>query len=81
MLSFQTFVLYGTRGGPIRHRILGALEVETHTVEELAALLGDSPRTLREHLAVLEANNMVNAHKRPDDTKYVLTDEALVLLK
>ena len=50
-------------------------------MDELAAILGDTPRTLRDHLAVLKANNMVNAHERLDDTEYVLTDEALSLPK
>ena len=81
MIYPQTFILNGTRGALTRSQIIRALETETHTVDELAAILGDTPRTLRDHLAGLKANNMVNAHERLDDTEYVLTDEALSLPK
>lgn len=76
MVDPQTFVLIGTRGGPKRSRILDVLEGEPHTLEELATDLGISPRALREHLDVLEANEMVDARESPDDTEFVLTAEA-----
>lgn len=79
MVDAQTFILVGTRSGPIRCQILGALEVEPHTVKELVKTVGGDPRTLREHLAVLKAYNIVDAHKRPGDTEYDLADEAPAL--
>lgn len=79
MADAQTFILIGTRSGPIRCQILGALEGEPRTVEELVETLGSDPRTLRKHLAVLKAHGIVDAHKRPGDTEYILADEAPAL--
>ena len=81
MVDPPTVVLTCTRGGLIRFQILGAPEVEPRTDEGLATTLGSDPSTLREHLVVLEANNMVDASKRTDTTEYVLADEAPPLPK
>lgn len=75
MVDSQSFILHGTRGGIVRSQILEALAAEPRTVEDLAATLRSDARTLRKHLAVLEANDMVDAPTGPDDTQYVLVEE------
>lgn len=52
-------VLSGTRGGPNRARILWELNERPRNANQLAADVGLAYKTVRHHLAVLEANDVV----------------------
>lgn len=81
LLSSQTFVLFGTRDGPTRFKIVEALEDETHTVDELAMELGENTCMLREQLDVLDDNNIVETDSRPENTRFVLSDQVSASLE
>jgi DNA-binding transcriptional ArsR family regulator len=53
------YLLAGTRGGPNRIRIIEILADRPHNAHQLAALLDLDYRTVRHHLDVLCANNVL----------------------
>ena len=53
------YVLSGTRGGPNRIRILGALEDRPQNANQLSDRLELDYSTVRHHLEVLEKHNVV----------------------
>lgn len=57
--SLMWYLLYGTRGGPNRRRLLEALERSPANAHQLAALLRLDYRTVRHHLRILERNGAV----------------------
>lgn len=57
--SLMWYLLYGTRGGPNRHRLLEALDRCPANAHQLAALLGLDYRTVRHHLRILERNGAI----------------------
>lgn len=71
MVDPGAFVLNGTRGARTRSRLLAALVRDRGSVEELAADLDLDPAEIREHLAVLQENELVEVHERPDGPVYV----------
>lgn len=57
--SLMWYLLYGTRGGPNRRRLLEALDRSPANAHQLAALLRLDYRTVRHHLRLLERNGAV----------------------
>jgi DNA-binding transcriptional ArsR family regulator len=57
--SLMWYLLYGTRGGPNRLRILEELERSPANAHRLAAHLGLDYRTVRHHLTLLERSGAV----------------------
>jgi DNA-binding transcriptional ArsR family regulator len=57
--SLMWYLLYGTRGGPNRRRLLGALEDAPANAHQLAERLGLDYRTVRHHLRILEKNGAI----------------------
>jgi DNA-binding transcriptional ArsR family regulator len=57
--SLMWYLLYGTRGGPNRLRILEALERQPANAHQLSDSLGLDYRTVRHHLRLLERNGAV----------------------
>ena len=57
--SLMWYLLYGTRGGPNRRRLLEALDRSPANAHQLAALLSLDYRTVRHHLRLLERNGAV----------------------
>ena len=57
--SLMWYLLRGTRGGPNRLRILGALERAPANAHQLSVSLGLDYRTIRHHLQLLERNGAV----------------------
>ena len=58
--SLMWYLLYGTRGGPNRRRLLEALDRSPANAHQLAALLRLDYRTVRHHLRILERNGAVS---------------------
>jgi DNA-binding transcriptional ArsR family regulator len=58
--SLMWYLLYGTRGGPNRRRLLEALEVTPANAHQLADRLGLDYRTVRHHLRILETNGAIS---------------------
>jgi hypothetical protein len=68
--SLMWYLLFGTRGGPNRRRLLEALLRSPANAHQLAAALGLDYRTVRHHLKILERNGAVtrpvgNAYAAP----------------
>src|SRR5580698_73212 len=57
--SLMWYLLFGTRGGPNRRRILDELVRSPANAHQLAATLGLDYRTVRHHLRLLEKNGAV----------------------
>ncbi|MGI0129193.1 MAG: ArsR/SmtB family transcription factor [Thermoplasmata archaeon] len=57
--SLMWYLLFGTRGGPNRRRILEALTRSPANAHQLAATLFLDYRTVRHHLRLLEKNGAV----------------------
>ncbi len=57
--SLMWYLLFGTRGGPNRRRLLQALDRSPANAHQLAALLRLDYRTVRHHLRLLERNGAV----------------------
>jgi hypothetical protein len=57
--SLMWYLLFATRGGPNRRRLLGELDRSPANPHQLAALLGLDYRTIRHHLRVLERNGAI----------------------
>lgn len=57
--SLMWYLLFGTRGGPNRRRLLEALERSPANAHQLAETLGLDYRTVRHHLRILERNGAV----------------------
>jgi predicted transcriptional regulator len=57
--SLMWYLLFGTRGGPNRLRLLEALERSPANAHQLAAGLHLDYRTVRHHLKLLERNGAV----------------------
>lgn len=57
--SLMWYLLYGTRGGPNRRRILEELEVRPGNAHQLASSLALDYRTVRHHLRLLERSGAV----------------------
>ncbi|HEV2317837.1 MAG TPA: helix-turn-helix domain-containing protein [Thermoplasmata archaeon] len=57
--SLMWYLLYGTRGGPNRLRLLEALDRSPSNAHQLAALLALDYRTVRHHLRLLEHHGAV----------------------
>jgi hypothetical protein len=53
------YLLFGTRGGPNRRRILDELVRSPANAHQLSAVLGLDYRTVRHHLRLLERNGAV----------------------
>jgi hypothetical protein len=68
--SLMWYLLFGTRGGPNRRRLLEELVRSPANAHQLAAALGLDYRTVRHHLQILERNGAVtrpvgNAYAAP----------------
>jgi DNA-binding IclR family transcriptional regulator len=68
--SLMWYLLFGTRGGPNRRRLLEHLVRSPANAHQLAAALGLDYRTVRHHLRILERNGAVtrpvgNAYAAP----------------
>jgi DNA-binding IclR family transcriptional regulator len=68
--SLMWYLLFGTRGGPNRRRLLEELVRSPANAHQLAAALGLDYRTVRHHLKILERNGAVarpvgNAYAAP----------------
>jgi predicted ArsR family transcriptional regulator len=57
--SLMWYLLFGTRGGPNRRRILDELVRSPANAHQLAASLSLDYRTVRHHLRILERNGAV----------------------
>ena len=57
--SLMWYMLYGTRGGPNRRRLLEELTRTPANAHQLAAALELDYRTVRHHLRILERNGAV----------------------
>jgi DNA-binding transcriptional ArsR family regulator len=57
--SLMWYLLYGTRGGPNRLRIVGELERRPANAHQLAGSLALDYRTVRHHLRLLERSGAV----------------------
>lgn len=57
--SLMWYLLFGTRGGPNRRRLLEELTRSPANAHQLAASLGLDYRTVRHHLRILERNGAV----------------------
>ena len=57
--SLMWYLLFGTRGGPNRRRILDELVRSPANAHQLAAALSVDYRTVRHHLRILEKNGAV----------------------
>ncbi|MCI4372365.1 MAG: winged helix-turn-helix domain-containing protein [Thermoplasmata archaeon] len=57
--SLMWYLLFGTRGGPNRRRILDALVLSPANAHQLAATLSLDYRTVRHHLKLLERNGAI----------------------
>jgi len=57
--SLMWYLLYGTRGGPNRLRVLEVLERQPANAHQISALLALDYRTVRHHLRLLEKNGAV----------------------
>ncbi len=58
--SLMWYLLFGTRGGPNRLRLLRALVRSPANAHQLAAALDLDYRTVRHHLRILERNGAVS---------------------
>jgi len=65
--SLMWYLLYGTRGGPNRLRILEELERQPANAHQLAGSLALDYRTVRHHLRLLERSRAVS---RPVGDEY-----------
>jgi DNA-binding transcriptional ArsR family regulator len=68
--SLMWYLLFGTRGGPNRRRLLDELVRSPANAHQLSASLGLDYRTVRHHLRILERNGAVtrpvgNAYAAP----------------
>jgi predicted transcriptional regulator len=68
--SLMWYLLFGTRGGPNRRRLLDELLRSPANAHQLSASLGLDYRTTRHHLKILERNGAVtrpvgNAYAAP----------------
>jgi hypothetical protein len=68
--SLMWYLLFGTRGGPNRRRLLEALERSPANAHQLAEILQLDYRTVRHHLKLLERHGAVgrpvgNAYATP----------------
>jgi len=57
--SLMWYLLFGTRGGPNRRRILDELVRSPANAHQLAASLSVDYRTVRHHLRILERNGAI----------------------
>jgi hypothetical protein len=57
--SLMWYLLFGTRGGPNRRRILDELTRSPANAHQLAAALGLDYRTVRHHVHILERNGAI----------------------
>jgi DNA-binding transcriptional ArsR family regulator len=64
---------------PLRRRILRALKEGSGTLESLEARLGVDAKTLGWHLRILEDGYCVERVEEDGGTRYVLTQEGLVV--
>ncbi len=58
--SLMWYLLFGTRGGPNRRRLLEALDRSPANAHQLAAALGLDYRTVRHHLRLLERHGAIS---------------------
>jgi len=57
--SLMWYLLFGTRGGPNRRRLLEELDRSPANAHQLSELVGLDYRTVRHHLRILERNGAV----------------------
>ena len=57
--SLMWYLLFGTRGGPNRRRLLDELSRSPANANQLSAALGLDYRTVRHHLKILERSGAV----------------------
>ncbi|HTP54893.1 MAG TPA: winged helix-turn-helix domain-containing protein [Thermoplasmata archaeon] len=57
--SLMWYLLFGTRGGPNRQRLLEELERSPANAHQLSEQVGLDYRTVRHHLRILERNGAV----------------------
>jgi DNA-binding transcriptional ArsR family regulator len=55
------WLIAGTRGGPTRAKIIGALKESPQNANQLAILLKMDYKTMRHHLEVLEKNHIITS--------------------
>lgn len=70
------YVLTGTRGGPNRLRILGALDDRPQNANQLAETLDLDYKTVRHHLDVLVENGVLQTSGDEYGAVYLPTDQA-----
>jgi DNA-binding transcriptional ArsR family regulator len=58
--SLMWYLLFGTRGGPNRRRVLEQLERSPANAHQLSAFLALDYRTVRHHLKILERSGAVS---------------------
>ena len=68
-----TLSLAGTRGGPVRLRILLMLEKNPRNVNEIAKALAMDYKTVEYHMRVLEKSGFVTSAKKRYDNTYTLS--------
>lgn len=66
-------LLGGTRGGPLRIRILGELRDRPYNTNQLAVGLGADYKTIQHHLRVLVENRLVEPHGQGYGAVFFLT--------
>jgi DNA-binding transcriptional ArsR family regulator len=55
------WLIAGTRGGPTRAKIIGALKETPQNANQLATMLKMDYKTMRHHLEVLEKNKIITS--------------------
>ena len=66
--------LAGTRGGPVRLKILGLIQAHPRNINDIAAKLGLDYKTVQHHMRVLEKSGMVVSTKKKYDNAYGLSE-------
>jgi predicted ArsR family transcriptional regulator len=55
------WLIAGSRGGPMRAKIIEILKETPQNANQLATMLGVDYKTIRHHIEVLEKNNMITS--------------------
>ena len=55
------WLIAGSRGGPMRARVIEVLRQTPQNANQLAAILGVDYKTIRHHVDLLEKNNMITS--------------------
>ena len=75
MDKFIWGILAGTKGATNRARIIDELKNRPYNVNQLAEKLELDYKTVKQHIRVLESNNMVTSTGKKYGTLYFLSDK------